>query len=175
MAEPIIPIKAKLFIGVISGDERLLLRAEEKLEKLYGKIDLRTERIPFTHTEYYNRMGQNLQRMFFSFEKLIRRDDIVPIKLKTNSLEKSLSGKGDRLINIDPGYLTLSNVFLASCKDYFHRAYLGRGVYLENEYKYIEMRFRAWDWTYPDYKKKEYLDFFHRLRQIYYPQIQKYL
>ncbi len=175
MAEPIIPVKAKLFIGVISGDERLLLRAEEKLERRYGKIDLRTEKIPFTHTDYYKRLGPNLHRMFFSFEKLVRREDIIAIKLHTNRLEISLSEKNERQINIDPGYLTLSNVFLASCKEYFHRAYLGRGIYLENEYKYIEMRYRPWDWTYPDYKTKEYLDFFHRVRQIYYPQIQKYL
>ncbi|HEY1407116.1 MAG TPA: DUF4416 family protein [Spirochaetota bacterium] len=175
MAEPIIPVKAKLFIGVISGDERLVHLAGEKFARRYGRVDLSTARIPFTHTDYYNKLGANLYRVFFSFEKMIRREDIVAIKLHTNALEIALSGKGERKINIDPGYLTLSNVFLASCKEYFHRTYLGKGIYLENEYKYIERSYRFWDWTYPDYKKKEYLDYFHNLRQIYYSQIQRYL
>jgi hypothetical protein len=175
MAEPIIPVKAKLFIGVLTGDQRFLFKVEEKLEKQFGRIDLRTEPIPFTHTDYYKKIGASLFRMFYSFEKLIKRDDLVDIKLYTNKLENGYTEMGERCVNIDPGYLTLSNVFLASCKEYFHRAYIGKGVYLENEYKFIERRYRPWEWTYPDYKKKEYIEYFHNLRLIYYKQVQKYL
>ena len=175
MAEPVIPHKAKLFIGVITGEELLLERAVEKFQRKFGPIDMRSMPVVFTHTEYYKKMGVGLNKTLISFEKLIKREDIVDIKLWTNRLEKSLSGKNDRRINIDPGYLTLSNVYLASCKEYFHRAYLTRGIYLENEYKYIDRRYRFWEWTYPDYQKQEYLDFFHNVRHIYYAQIKKYL
>ncbi|MGL4369887.1 MAG: DUF4416 family protein [Spirochaetota bacterium] len=175
MAEPVIPQKAKLFIGFIYGDDLTLQRAVERCEKKFGTIDMRSMPIQFSHTEYYRSMGPNLKKTFISFEKLITRESIVGTKLWTNKLEKNLSGKADRTINIDPGYLTLSNVYLASCKEYFHRAYLTRGVYLENEYKYIDRRYRFWDWTYPDYQKKEYLEFFHSIRSIYYSQIKKYL
>lgn len=171
MAEPSIPPKAKLFIGILSGDEGLVYKGIEKMGDRFGTIDMRTLPVRFSHTEYYRSMGPILFKTLLSFERLIRREDIVDIKLWTNRLEKSLSGKGERRINIDPGYLTLSNVYLASCKEYFHRSYLTKGVYLENEYKYIDRRYRPWEWTYPDYLKKEYLEFFHNVRNIYYSQI----
>ncbi len=89
-------------------------------------------------------MGRDLFRVLLSFRKLVRREDIVEIKLFTNRLEKKLSGKDRRIVNIDPGYLTLSNVFLASCKEYFHRAYLREGVYLENEYRFVARHYEPW-------------------------------
>jgi hypothetical protein len=175
MAEPALPPKVKLFIGIIYESEEILLKAETILIKKYGQIDFKTIRIPFTNTEYYQYMGTNLFKVFLSFEKLIKREKIVKIKLFTSRLENRLSRsrKEKRKINIDPGYMTLSNVFLASCKDYFHRVYLGKGVYLENEYKYVEKRFQPWEWTYPDYKKQEYLSFFYNIRRIYHNQLRK--
>jgi hypothetical protein len=175
MAEPVIPVRAKLFVGMISGDERLIYTAEEKLKKKFGPVDVRSASIPFTHTKYYQKIGTILFRVFISFDKLIKREDIVKAKLFTNDLEKSLSPKGARKINIDPGYLTLSNVYLASCKEYFHRCYLEKGIYLENEYKFIDRRYIPWEWTYPDYQKTEYLEYFHRLRGVYYMQIKNEL
>lgn len=175
MAEPAIPPKVKLFIGIIYESEEILAMAEKTLVRKYGEIDFRTMRIPFTSTEYYQYIGKNLHKVFMSFEKPIKRERIVDIKLFTNRLEKKLSKSREdkRRINIDPGYLTLSNIFLASCKDYFHRVYLGKGIYLENEFRYVEKRFQSWEWTYPDYKKQEYLSFFYNIRRIYYNQLKK--
>lgn len=171
MAKPVIPQDAKLFIGILFTSEEHLLKAKNSLRKKFGRIDLETNFIPFSHTEYYKKIGSGLYRAFFSFEKLIKREKIATIKLYTNKLENKLSGGKQRKINIDPGYLTLSNVYLASCKEFFHRTYLSKGVYLENEYKYTAKKFNFWEWTYPDYKKIEYLDFFYKLRDIYYKQI----
>jgi hypothetical protein len=171
MAEPVIPQKAKLFIGIIFSSEEVMLKARKKLERKFGSIDTETLYIPFSHTVYYKEIGSKLYKVFFSFEKLIGRDRLADIKLYTNSIERNLSSKGNRQVNLDPGYLTLSNVFLASCKEFFHRAYLGKGVYIENEYQYVNKEYVFWDWTYPDYKKSEYLSYFHDLRKIYYSQI----
>lgn len=167
MAEPIIPPRAKLFMGVLSGTDALQEQAEEALLKRFGEIDFKTMKIPFSHTDYYSALGSRIFRVFVSFKRLVRREDIVDIKLFTNRLEKKISGKGKRSVNIDPGYLTLSNVYLATCKEFFHRSYLARGVYLENEYRYVARRFQPWDWTCPDYRTPEYLDFFYNLRKIY--------
>ena len=171
MTEPSIPQKAKLFISIITGSDDFLDSAQKKLDKKYGDIDFSTTKITFTHTEYYSSLGSNLFRVFFSFQKLIKREEIVKIKLFTNKLEYRISGKEKRLINIDPGYLTLSNVFLATCKDYFHRVYLSKGVYLENEYRYVAKRLEPWDWTYPDYRRPEHINFFYNIRKIYYNQL----
>ncbi len=173
MAQPTIPPKAKLFIGLLTARDDVLFHAINILEKKYGIIDLQSDPIPFSHTDYYSSMGKNLYKVFVSFVKLINREDIAKIKLFTNKVEQKFLHNGIRTINIDPGYLTLSNVFLASCKDYFHRVYVGKGVYLENEYRYVAKHYQPWEWTYPDYRKKEYLQFFETLRIIYYEQIQK--
>jgi hypothetical protein len=167
MAEPTRPSKVKLFIGIIFSDESKLLEAQKVLKKKFGDIDFQTRYLPFNHTSYYKNMGDELYKVFYSFNRLISREGIVNIKLFTNRLEKKLSEKNKRSINIDPGYMTLSNVFLATCKDYFHRVYLGKGVYLENEYKYLNKQYQSWEWTYPDYLKPEYIFFFHEMRKIY--------
>jgi hypothetical protein len=173
MSEPVIPQRAKLFIGMISGSEEYTASAQKQLAKKFGDIDFITPKIQFSHTDYYSSIGKNLFRVFISFRKLVRREDIVKIKLYTNRLEKKFSEKDRRRINIDPGYLTLSNVYLATCKEFFHRTYLGGGVYLENEYRYVAKRFEPWDWTYPDYRKREYMEFFYRVRKMYADQLKQ--
>ena len=171
MAEPSIPDKAKLFVGILFKNNDNIEEIKNKLVKKYGSIDYTSNSIPFTHTDYYYKIGQGLSKIFFSFEKLIGREEISRIKLHTNKLEKKFSVDGERRVNIDPGYLTLSNVFLASCKDFFHRTYIGKGVFLENEYKFSAKHYTFWEWTYPDYKKSDYLNFFHQVREIYHRQL----
>lgn len=171
MSEPVIPPRAKLFIGILFSSEEILAAAEKILTKKFGEIDFRTKNIPFIHTQYYSEMGTGQYKVFLSFKKLIRREKLIEIKLYTNRQEKRFSENGVRRINIDPGYLTLSNVYLATCKEFFHRAYLGRGVYLENEYRYVAKRFQSWEWTYPDYQKPDYLYFFHEVRRLYHNQL----
>ncbi|TAL38864.1 MAG: DUF4416 family protein [Spirochaetes bacterium] len=173
MSEPVIPTRAKLFMGLLVNSDLVLERTEFLLQKKYGEIDFKTVKMPFDHTEYYSKIGKNLFRVFLSFKKLVRREDIVKIKLYANGLEKKLSEKDNRRVNIDPGYLTLSNVYLATCKEFFHRVYLREGVYLENEYRYVARRFEPWDWTYPDYRKQESVQFFYNIRVIYARQLKE--
>jgi hypothetical protein len=173
MAEPHLPSPAKLFTGILYSHTEDLTAARNSLEEEFGSCDLATGPVDFSHTEYYHEMGPALRKVLLSFEGLIRREDLPDIKLFTNGLEAGLSAGGARRVNIDPGYMTLSNVFLASCKDFYHRVYAGKGVYVENEYRYTEGRYEFWPWTYPDYKKSEYLDFFYAVRKIYHRQIRE--
>ena len=171
MAVPVIPSPAKLFIGILTSSGEHFESSRLVLEKKYGDIDFVSSRIPFTHTNYYNSMGTGLFKVLLSFKKLIKREEIVDIKLFTNKVETRISGKTKRQVNIDPGYLTLSNIYLASCKEYFHRTYLSNGIYLENEFKYVAKKLEPWEWTYPDYRKPEYLHFFYTIRRIYHNQL----
>lgn len=171
MSEPVIPAKAKLFVGILFSTEDVLYAVEKLLIRKFGDIDYRTKNIPFVHTKYYSDMGSAQYKALLSFRKLIRREDIVEIKLYANRLEKRFSENKTRKVNIDPGYLTLSNVYLATCKDFFHRTYLRKGVFLENEYRYVAKRYQPWEWTYPDYQKPEYLFFFHEVRRMYHNQL----
>ncbi|MFQ5836184.1 MAG: DUF4416 family protein, partial [bacterium] len=119
-------------------------------------------------------MGSNLKRKFISFQALIDPAEIREIKLFTNQFEQDFlhPGTHDRRINLDPGYLNLSKLVLASTKDYQHRIYLGRGIYAEVTLRYKkEKGFKPWEWTYPDYRTREYLEIFNHLREIYQGQL----
>jgi hypothetical protein len=167
-------MKIKLIIGLIFKEESACDRAKIILQKCFGKIDFESQTLPFTHTSYYeNEFGINLKRRFISFKKLFPSQDLSKIKITTNEIEKKLSSGKCRLINIDPGYLDLAKLILASTKDHKHRIHLNKGIYAEVTLFYQDKTFRPWDWTYPDYKTNEYITIFNRIREIYASQIRK--
>ena len=174
MAEPLYPSPAKLFTGILYREEKDRKAVQLAFEKSFGSVDCEAGPFPFQNTGYYDEIGTGLQKYFFSLRGPIEREKMPEIKLFSNRLEASLADDGRRRVNIDPGYLTLSNVFLASCKDYYHRVYLGRGVYLENEYRYNSGSYDFWPWTYPDYKQQSYLNFFYKLRSLYHKQLKEH-
>jgi hypothetical protein len=162
----------KLIIGFIFKEEAILNKAKPILEKRFGKIDFESQTLPFNHTTYYEKeFGKDLKRRFISFKKLTIPCGLPQIKIYTNRVEKQLSRGPSRLINIDPGYLDLAKLILASTKDYKHRVYLNKGVYAEVTLFYENKSYRPWEWTYPDYKSNEYIALFNRIRDIYAGQI----
>ena len=158
----------KLIAGMLSSVEELFLEAEEKLSRHFGKIDFAGDIIPFWYTSYYeNEMGKNLLRKFVSFGKLIDAGSLSEIKILAGNIEKELSNaSGKRMINIDPGYLTDAKLVLATTKNYGHRIYIGNGIYAEVTLHFKDGNFRAWDWTYPDYRTEEYIEIFNKIRKI---------
>lgn len=114
-------------------------------------------------------MGTDLQRVFFFFEQPIEQDKLSDIKIVTNEIENiymnnAAHGGPKRSVNIDPGYLTLAKVVLASTKDYSHRIYIGKGIYGELTLYFINNTFNPIPTTYPDYRSKEYIDMFNGMR-----------
>ena len=165
-------IPAKLIAGFIFGQERLFQNAKSRLRKKFGLIDFESDTLPFTHTQYYDQeIGENLKRKFISFKKLILPSELASIKIYTNRIENIFTRKSKRQINIDPGYIELSKLILATTKNYKHRIYLNKGIYAEATLYYQNHTFRAWGWTYPDYQTQEYIDIFNKIRLIYTKQI----
>lgn len=177
MGEVKYPPWVKLIAGVIFSGEEFFVRAKDELAARYGQIDFESGHIPFKCTDYYREeMGQSLWRKFVSFKPLINPEKVVSVKLFTNRVEKKFffPGTCNRRVNIDPGYLNLAKLILATTKDYAHRVYLGKGIYAEVTLRYFKDRgFQPWRWTYPDYKSREYLDIFNFIRRIYRKQLQK--
>ncbi len=68
--------------------------------------------------------------------------------------------EGKRRVNIDPGYVTNSNLVLASTRERRHRIYLGREIYAEVALVFGKQECMGLPWTYPDYRTKLALDFF---------------
>ena len=155
----------KLIIGLIGG-EKLFDKVKAKLSRKFGKIDFSSEILDFNYTKYYNKeMGPDLKRQFLSFKRLISPGMLPDIKKYTNFLEITFCDNNKkRPVNIDPGYLSLSKLVLATTKDHQHRVYLGKGIFAEVTLRFRDKTFCSWDWTYPDYCSKEYISIFNQMR-----------
>ena len=73
----------------------------------------------------------------------------------------------NRPINIDPGYITEAKLVLATTKDRDHRLYLSRGIFAEVTLSIRGGSWRDAAWTYPDYRRRDYQEFFSSCRQYY--------
>jgi hypothetical protein len=163
------PAKVKLIAGFIFKDTAAFLRAKRALEAAFGKADFESPAFAFGHTDYYYpELGKPLKRKFLSFAKLIPAQKLAVIKNTTNAIEEKLRVKDRRRsVNIDPGYLDLAKLVLATTKDYSHRVYLSAGIFAEVTLFYQQGSFQPWPWTYPDYRSKEYIAVFNQIREIY--------
>ena len=174
-AKPFHPVK--LVVGIISSQDGYFNRTEEALAALYGSIDLRSPFFPFNLTDYYDRqMGKGLRRMFLSFASLIPPESLSSIKTKTNSIEKEIErffAGSSRPVNIDPGILTASALFMATAKDFSHRVPLQNGIYAHLELQFSKTAVHLLPWSYPDFRQEGYQAFFLEVRRVYLEQLRK--
>jgi hypothetical protein len=172
MGKPKQPPPVKLIVGMFSSDETLLAVAKGALAQRFGPVDYESELLLFDHTPYYEReFGPNLMRRFVSFSELVVPDRLAVIKRITNELEMNWTVDGRRQVNLDPGYVSMGKLVLATTKDYTHRIYLSQGIYAEVTLKYQHGGFHAWEWTYPDYASPRYVEIFTHIRCIYMSQL----
>ncbi len=166
MGTPKEPEKAILFTGLLFSGEADLLRAEEAIKKKFGSVADESEIFDWSYSDYYeDELGSDIKRKFILFDKIISPEEITDIKLKTNDIENELSKDGIRTVNIDPGYITLGKLVLASTKNYCHRIYLGKGIYAEVTLYYRNEDFHPTPFTFNDYKQREYIEFFKKARE----------
>jgi hypothetical protein len=166
------PQPVKLIASLLTGEPGLFARVREALVAAWGAIDFESEFLPFDHTDYYAaELGPGLQRQIVAFERLISPSELPAGKRLANELEQSLAAGGRRRVNVDPGYVSLGKLVLASTKDHAHRLYLGQGVYGEVTLAYQQGRFRPWPWTYPDYGSEAYCALLARIRERYKAQL----
>ena len=162
------PQPVKLIASLLTGEVALLADAKEALSRLFGPTDFESELLPFDHSDYYAaEFGSGLQRQIVTFERLVDPGDLPAIKRQTNDLEWAGAEGEQRWVNIDPGYVSLGKLVLASTKNHGHRLYLGQGIYGEVTLTYQRGRFRPWPWTYPDYASDRYCAMFDKIREGY--------
>lgn len=123
------------------------------LERRLGSVAYDSGPLPFTHTRYYDReFGTPLVRRLLAFADPLPLDELAELKMWTAQLETGLAGPdGCRLVNIDPGYLTLERLVLATGKNFTHRVYLGHGVFADLTLVFSGGRWQSLPWTFPDY------------------------
>jgi hypothetical protein len=167
------PTPVKFFVAMLvapDGMDKIDL-FDAALDERFGPIDLKSQNWPFVFTDYYTpEMGPNLTRRFVSFEKLIDPGLLAQAKNDTNAIEETFTKRfrgenAGRIVNLDAGYLTLSQLILATTKNYSHRIYIGQGIWAEITLRYQKGRYLKFDWTYPDYADGLYNDFLIQVRE----------
>ena len=163
------PEPVKLFVGMLSAYQAAFADAEAQLVEAFGPVDLRSDLFAHAFTEYYrDEMGHPLVRRFISFANRVSPDALPAAKRLTNEIEARMAATGEwpvvRPMNLDPGYIAPAKLILGSTKDFSHRIHLTQGIYAEVTLLYAHGQWRELPWTYPDFRTREYHDFFTAVR-----------
>jgi hypothetical protein len=168
MSDPCEAEDVKLVSSLFSPSEALIDVVIAEMEEIFGPTDWRSPGLLFERTDYYAReMGWPLHRRFLSFRDLIRPDRLSHVKRRTNDLERGHLRGGRREVNIDPGYICLERLVLATGKNYSHRIYLSQGIYADLTLVFKRGGFRPLEWTYRDYADPEVMAYFNAIRETY--------
>ncbi len=160
--------EVKLICGLLAVGVGRLDEGQAALEERFGPVDLAGEIFPFDFTSFYEQeLGEGILRQYLAFRRLIDPGELAGIKLETNRMEEELAQPGKREVNLDPGYLDLSKMVLASTKDATYRVYLGQGIYAQSTYYFQNGSYHPWQWTYADYQTAIAIGFFNRVREKY--------
>jgi len=163
--DPVLPITA-----VFTHYPEAIDWAKEKIEKSWGKIVLASEAFPFEQTRYYDpSMGPHLKKIFFAMEPLIDPIQLAEMKNQSNLWEEEFAREfpkvEERPLNIDPGFIDLAKLVLASSKDFYHRIYIGQGIFAEITLGFTKGKWTDFPWTFPDYRETTYHPFFVKCRE----------
>ncbi|MDO5553877.1 MAG: DUF4416 family protein [Planctomycetia bacterium] len=152
-----------LIIAAFSHSRALLAEAKERATAHFGPLYKESPEFSvdeFTH--YYEKeMGLDLIKQLWCFENLVDPGELASIKVMTNSWESDFPAESgaQRPVNLDPGYIDLGKLILASTKDHAHRIYLQQGIFAETTLMYRHKQWQSLAWTYPDYQSPGYLAF----------------
>jgi hypothetical protein len=161
------PEEAVIFVGSLFSSPGVFAAAVPMLQKRFGDTFYESPSLPWNYSSYYNEeLGTPLLRTFLFFDAVVDPACLVDAKHATSELEGKFSTDGKRRINLDPGYLTLAKVVLASGKNYSHRICLAKGVFCELELFYEKGRFNPLPYTYFDYRDKAFLGIFTDARML---------
>ena len=166
MGTPKQPASVRLIMGILAQDAEQVTRVVPFLIERFGPLGHNLDPIPYTWTNYYqDELGSEPVRCILTFETLIPREEIVAIKLWTNKLELQLSREGLRIVNLDPGYMTLGQFFLATTKDQRQRVYVSDGIFVEPTLYFQDGGWHAFPWTYRDWQSPLYLEYLGKVRE----------
>lgn len=163
--------KEKLIVGVIYNDAEIYDRALAMLKEAFGEIDGESERFSFSKefSDYYDdELGGEGQRVIFSFRDTVDPSRQAEIKKATNEMERILSDtNGNRLINLDPGFINPGRLMLATTKKAGFRIPLEDGIYTELTLFWAKGEWHKLPWSYRDYQSEKVQKFLTETRKRY--------
>ena len=165
---PVLPITA-----VFTRHDSAVAWVRERIRQAWGEIVLASMPVPFCQTHYYDaEMGENLTKYLFAMSPTMDPARLVEMKHQANAWEEEFADLSRetlpeaRPLNVDPGYIDLGKLVLASTKDYAHRIYMDRGIYAEITLFFRHGKWESHPWTFPDYGSGIYDDFLNGCREI---------
>ena len=178
MPQPTTPPPALLVLAAFSRHEAALQWARERAVECWGPVAIASPLFDFQETDYYeSTMGAPLRKIFFTFERPFDAAEIAEVKLRTARLEEEYARTArhaePRPLNLDPGYFTLGKLVLASTKDHAHRVYLSRGIHAEITLSWRHGGWRPHEWTFADYRRDDYQQFFSQCRELLHQRLRK--
>jgi hypothetical protein len=166
------PLPVKPIVGILAASPDLLADARAALAVSFGDIDLASEPTAWEVSDYYAaELGHRPWRQYVAHAELQAADELPLRKRHSNELEARWRRANGRAVNLDPGYVDLQKLVLASTKDASHRIYLGVGIFAEATLRFVGGRFEPWPYTYRDYAENHALEFFTRVRARYLAQL----
>ncbi|OHB68984.1 MAG: hypothetical protein A2V70_12165 [Planctomycetes bacterium RBG_13_63_9] len=178
MGQPTPPSPALLLLAAFSRHDAALAWARHRAVETWGPVAIESPTFQFDQTDYYQQtMGTRLLKVFWLLQRPFDPADLADVKLQTNRWEHDYAELGrhaqPRPLNLDPGYLSLGKLVLASTKDHAHRIYLAQGIYAEVTLNYKDHRWQPHPWTFADYRREDYHDFFSECRQYLHEQVRE--
>jgi hypothetical protein len=165
------PKPVLLLVAVSSRYDAALEWARERIAAEFGPLGAVSPAFAFTETDYYvATMGADLKKQFVVTATPMDPGRLAAIKRLTNTWEVEYAAAAGhpepRPLNLDPGYLTMAKLVLASTKDHAHRIYLADGIYAEVTLSYRARQWHPHPWTYPDYQRSDFQAFFSECRPL---------
>jgi hypothetical protein len=164
-------VKAAPVLGMCScltAHPALLRETERELAGAFGEIALKSPVYAFDTSDYYREeMGEGLERYWYCFRPLWRPERLPRHRLATGRIEATFAEGGRRRVNLDPGYLDLSKLVLASQKEAPDKIYLGEGVWAHTCLRFGSGSFAAPGHSFPDFQDGRFDDFMLEARALY--------
>jgi hypothetical protein len=152
-------------VGVLAASLTALEEARAAVADAIAPIALASSPRQWTESAYYAaEMGPEIWRQYLACERRIAPETLAELKRLTGRLEERWRGPRGRAVNLDPGYLDLLRVVLASTKDAAHRVAIGPGLWAEATLHFERGTFAPWPYTYPDYAAVDARAFFTAVR-----------
>ncbi|NDV18003.1 DUF4416 family protein [Pseudodesulfovibrio sp. JC047] len=169
MSTPKTPEPGLLILSILSAQwDTVWPELLALLEAEFGPVAEAGDLFVFDQTDYYDaELGTPIMRRLISFETLRPLDTLADIKMATNALEQRFADGEKRRFNLDPGFITLQSLVLATGKNFSHRIYLKNGIWADLTMIWQKKQWVTFPWTFPDYAGNDMKSRLTKLRQSY--------
>lgn len=163
---------AKHFVSLLFHEQETRNAIRSAIIEKLGSIDMESDPYPFDMTDYYSaEMGEQLFRVFFVLKELAAASHMIHVKQVCLELEQAYRQDDKRTANLDPGYVDLYKLVLASEKFRGHKIYLDKGICADLTLLLSRDTVTTFEWTFPDFKEPRYVPFILQMRNRYREQL----